>query len=127
MMLACVLVVDDNPDVLELLRTLLELKGFQVVTAEDGDMAWEFLPQIRPDVIVTDMRMPKVDGGELIRRVRSAPGFSSIPIVAISAYGRHDISEATALGAAATLRKPTDFYRLVDTIHQLLDDRPPPP
>src|SRR6185503_18428731 len=118
--------VDDNPDVLALLRALLELKGFQVVTAEDGHMAWEFLPQIRPDVIVTDMRMPKVDGSELIRRVRSAPGFSSIPIVAISAYGRHDISEATALGAAATLRKPTDFHRLVDTIRQLLDDRTPP-
>ncbi len=63
MIVACVLVVDDNPDVLELLRALLELKGFQVVTAEDGDSAWEFLPQIRPDVIVTDMRMPKMDGG----------------------------------------------------------------
>ena len=91
---ACVLVVDDNPDVLVVLRALLELKGFQVVTAEDGDIAWEFLKQIRPDVIVTDMRMPKVDGGELIRRVRSSPGFSGVPIVAISAYGRHDIAES---------------------------------
>jgi two-component system chemotaxis response regulator CheY len=123
MVSACVLVVDDNPDILAVLRALLELKGFEVMTAEDGQAAWEFLHQCRPDVILSDMRMPKVDGSELIRRVRNSPEFSAIPIVAMSAYGSGGMAEAKGLGAAATLRKPTDFYRLVDILRQVLAER----
>lgn len=124
---ACVLIVDDNPDVLTVLRALLELKGFEVMTSEDGEEAWRFLQQTRPDVIVTDMCMPRVDGSELIRWVQNSPDFSGIPIVAMTAYGRYDLAEVKVPGTVALLRKPTDFSRLADTLHQVLAARATPP
>jgi len=121
----CVLIVEDNPDVQELLRTLLEIKGFDVVSAEDGAAALQLLTHVRPDLMLTDMRMPKMDGAELIQCVRRSKEFADLPIIAMSAYGSGRMSEAKAAGATATIRKPTHFDRLVDTINKLL--APPPP
>lgn len=121
----CVLIVEDNPDVQALLRALLELKGFEVVSAEDGAAAWQSLTEIRPDVILTDLRMPKMDGVELIYCVRRAAEFADLPIIAMSAYGSGRMLEAKAAGATATIRKPTDFDRLVETINHVLSTSQP--
>jgi len=123
----CVLIVEDNPDVQELLRTLLEIKGFDVVSAEDGAAAWQLLTHVRPDLMLTDMRMPKMDGAELIQCVRRSKEFADLPIIAMSAYGSGRMSEAKAAGATATIRKPTHFDRLVDTINKLLSPHPSKP
>ncbi|MGH9766266.1 MAG: response regulator [Blastocatellia bacterium] len=114
-----VLVAEDNPDSQELLRTILENEGFIVTTASDGEKAIDILCEIKPDVLVTDLLLPSVSGGDLIRHVRSTAELAEIPIVVISAYGGDYESDALAVGANVVLKKPLDSGVLVDTINQL--------
>lgn len=117
---ATLLIAEDNPDTRSLLRWLLESEGFDVTTAEDGAAALKFLDLTQPDVILTDLMMPQVDGIELIRRVRGSSDLANIPIVALTAYGSNYIAQAKNAGANATLRKPEDLDQLVDTINQFI-------
>ena len=117
---AFILIAEDDPDTREYLSLLLQLEGFDVATAEDGAHALQSLAQTHPDLLLTDLMMPQVDGLELIRRVRGQREFADLPIVAMSAYGSGPISEAQAAGATATVRKPLDIASLINTISQML-------
>ena len=117
---AAVLIAEDNSDLRLLLHMVLESEGFEVTTAEDGDMALQALSQTHPDVLLTDLMMPKVDGIELIRRVRQWEEYIDLPIVAMSAYGSDHLAKAAMNGATATIRKPLDVDGLVSTIYQVL-------
>jgi len=117
---AFILIAEDDPDTREYLSLLLRLEGFDVATAEDGARALQSLAQTPPDLLLTDLMMPQVDGLELIRRVRQQREFADLPIVAMSAYGLSRISEAQAAGATATIRKPLDIENLISTISQVL-------
>jgi len=114
-----VLIAEDNPDSQLLLRTILESEGFIVTAASDGEKAIDILREIKPDILVTDLLLPSVSGGDLIRHVRSTVELAQIPIVVISAYGDHYESDALAVGANVVLKKPLDSDLLVDTIKRL--------
>ena len=113
-----VLIAEDNTDSQQLLRTILESEGFIVTTASDGEKAIDILREIKPDILVTDLLLPTVSGGDLIRHVRSTAELSQIPIVVISAYGDHYESEALAVGANIVLKKPLDSDLLINTLNQ---------
>ncbi len=113
-----ILIAEDNPDSQSLLQTILESEGFIVTTASDGEKAIEILQEIKPDILITDLMLPSVSGGDLIRHVRRTAELSQIPILVISAYGDYE-SDALAVGANAVLKKPLDSNVLVDTINQL--------
>jgi CheY-like chemotaxis protein len=113
-----ILIAEDNPDSQSLLQTILESEGFIVTTASDGEKAIEILQEIKPDILVTDLMLPSVSGGDLIRHVRHTAELSQIPIVVISAYGDYE-SDALAVGANVVLKKPLDSNVLVDAITQL--------
>jgi CheY-like chemotaxis protein len=114
-----VLIAEDNPDSQHLLQMILESEGFIVTTASDGEKAIDILCEIKPDILVTDLLLPTVSGGDLIRHVRSTANLAQIPIVVISAYGDHYESEALAVGANVVLKKPLDSDLLVNTIREL--------
>ncbi len=114
-----VLIAEDNPDSQQLLQTILESEGFIVTTASDGEKAIDILCEIKPDILVTDLLLPTVSGGDLIRHVRSTANLAQIPIVVISAYGDCYESEALAVGANVVLKKPLDSDLLVSVINQL--------
>lgn len=111
-----VLVAEDNADARDLLSVLLEGEGFVVVTANDGEKALQLLDEIRPDVIVTDLLLPLVGGGELIRYVRKRADLADVPIVVTSAYGRHYEAEALEAGATVVMQKPINADQLISTI-----------
>ena len=117
---ASILIAEDNPDIRSVLDWMLQSEGYDVVTAEDGAAAYQSITQIQPDVILTDLMMPEVDGLELIRRVRGTKEVADTPIVAMSAYGEDYFIEASAAGATAAIRKPDDIERLVETIERVL-------
>ena len=119
-MLAKVLVVEDNTDTRELIAVLLNMEGYAVTTAEDGQQGITQASLQRPDVIVTDINMPKLTGIEMIRKLRDLPEFSSVPIVVLTAYGIDLAQDALASGATQSLAKPVDFDLLVRTIKDLL-------
>ena len=89
-----------------------------MTTVSDGEKAIDILQEIKPDILVTDLMLPSVSGGDLIRHVRQTAELSQIPIVVISAYGDYE-SDALAVGANVVLKKPLDSNVLVDTIKRL--------
>jgi CheY-like chemotaxis protein len=109
-----VLVVDDEPDQRYLLRRIFERAGHDVVEAGDGAAALRSARESPPDLVVTDIMMPVMDGGELIRLLRSEPGTAGIPIVSVSGDWH------LAAGADAIVPKPYDWKELIATADVLL-------
>jgi len=111
-----VLIAEDNPDCLHLLHVVLENEGFVVLAAGDGAQALLILKDVKPDVIVTDLMLPLVSGGDLIRYVRKTAELAQIPIVVVSGYSRDYEAQAFEVGASVVLQKPIDLDLLVDTV-----------
>ena len=117
-----ILVVDDSDDTREMMAKLLELESFTVVTAEDGSAGLDTADAERPDLIITDVNMPRMNGIEMIRRLREQVGFATVPIMAITAYGNGVAKEALEAGADRAATKPIQFNALVVEIKQLLGE-----
>lgn len=83
---ARILIVEDNPQNLELMRYLLAAFGHEVLTARDGAEAAEVLRSDRPDLILCDIQMPRMDGYELVAWIRSRADLASVPVVAVTAF-----------------------------------------
>jgi two-component system cell cycle response regulator len=118
-----VLVVDDEPDKRLLLAFALENEGYQVLTAVDGVSGLQAVEQHQPDLIVTDVMMPRMDGYEMIRRVRANPQTKFIPVIIQSAArveGR-DVRLGSELGALGYLTDPTDLDLLRARARTLLE------
>jgi len=115
-----ILVVDDSDDTREMMAKLLELESFTVVTAEDGSAGLDTADAERPDLIITDVNMPRMNGIEMIKRLREQDGFATVPIMAITAYGNGVAKEALEAGANRAATKPIQFTELVVEIKELL-------
>lgn len=114
-----VLVVDDNADLRETLRTMLELSGFDVATAAGGETAIEMARSYRPDVVVMDLCMPGVDGFAAAKRFRADPDSASLPLISLSALPVPDAAGwSRRAGFDFHLSKPTDPDELVATLVQ---------
>lgn len=118
---ATILIVDDEPDLRELVKNVLVAKGYDVVMAEDGDEALAWARDKIPDLIVMDLNMPLMDGFEATRRLKADAETKSIPVIALSAEtvapSRDAIYEA---GCDAFVDKPIDFDILFDRIGEIL-------
>ncbi len=102
-----ILVVDDEEDILELVRFNLSREGFTLLSAETGEAAWEILQSQRVNLLVLDLMLPGIDGLELARRLKAEPRTQSIPIVMLSAKGEEaDIVAGLELGADDYVTKP---------------------
>src|SRR5205085_2195682 len=108
-----ILVVDDSSDTREMMTKLLEIESFNVVTAEDGRAGFDAAKAERPDMIITDINMPNLNGIEMIRLLRAEVEFVSVPIMAITAYGQSVAKEAIDAGADHAATKPIDFDSLI--------------
>ena len=119
-----VLVVDDDPQVLRLMRVNLELEGYDVVSAPDGEEALEAVVTEHPDVVVCDVMMPGVDGLTVLRNLRANPKTSKIPFVVVSAKAqRSDVKAALDMGADKYITKPFDPQELLDAVEHLLNTK----
>lgn len=115
---ANILVVDDEPQITRVLKTSLSSQGYGIRTARDGEEALQMIREWLPDLIVTDLRMPNMDGLELCRRVRSE---SRIPIIVLSVKGEETIKvEALDAGADDYVTKPFSMNELVARIRAAL-------
>ena len=116
-----ILFVEDSPDVLNLLRIELEDLGYSVLMARDGERGLEIATRELPDVIVSDIKMPRFDGYELIKHVRRIPPLAKIPAIALTGLGRNqDVEKAIHAGYNAHLCKPVDLNELVSLIEKLV-------
>jgi CheY-like chemotaxis protein len=115
-----ILVVDDSDDTREMMAKLLELESFTVITAEDGWVGLQMAEVEQPDLIITDINMPNLNGIEMIKILRKQHAFGKIPIMAITAYGTAIAAEALAAGANQATTKPIEFDSLITGIKRLL-------
>src|SRR5215813_12875397 len=119
-MAAKILLVEDNPDSCTYLARLLELKGYVVQTAPDGMEALKKVEAFHPDLIISDLMMPRLDGIGLVTTLRNSPTYQSTPVIAISAYGSGNLQSAVQAGANKALRKPLNFDHFFQTVENLL-------
>ncbi|MDB1087611.1 response regulator [Streptomyces sp. ACA25] len=108
-----VLVVDDSPAIRQLIRVILEMDGFEVVTAADGAECLEAVQWYRPDVITLDRAMPRLDGPSTARRLRRDPLTRNIPLVLVSA------APGQPVGVDAVVLKPFEPAELVRLVARL--------
>lgn len=118
------LVVEDIPDILTLLRATLEFKGYRVVTAREGNEALEAIEKERPALVITDILMPKMDGFSLVHHLRLNPATRDIPVVFLSAtyVAPEDKTFALNLGVIRFIEKPVDFDQFLPAISKLLEE-----
>ena len=115
-----ILIVDDDPSLLRLLSIRLKANGFDPITAESAERALSSLPAFQPEVIVTDMRMPGMDGMQLFREVHKR--YPTLPIIVLTAHGTiPDAVSATREGVFSYLTKPFDSQQLLKEIRLAID------
>lgn len=116
------LVVEDIPDILKLMDTTLRFKGFRVITARNGHEALEAIDKEHPLIVITDILMPKMDGFNLLHRLRINPETRNIPVVFLSAtyIAPEDKDFAITVGATRFIEKPIDLENFMLTISELL-------
>jgi two-component system sensor histidine kinase/response regulator len=118
---ATILVVDDEPNNLEVLQGLLGAEGFNIVSAADGEAALLSMPGCRPDLVMLDVRMPGLDGFEVCRRIKDDPATTFVPVVIVTALqGSADRLRGVAAGADEFLSKPYDHVELITRVKALL-------
>ncbi len=122
-----ILVVEDVPNILELLAVTLRFKGYPVLTALNGEEAMKRISEQRPALVITDILMPKMDGFALMHRLRTDPKTNQIPVVFLSAtyVTPEDKTFALSLGAARFLEKPVDTEEFLLTVAEILTQGPP--
>ncbi len=119
--MAKVLYIEDHPAQRDILAQMLELNGFDVAVASDGLEGVEKVRSWLPDLILMDLRMPRMDGFEAIKIIRSEDKTAQIPIIAISAWASAKHKErALDAGANEHFTKPVDLNRLLTTINRYL-------
>jgi CheY-like chemotaxis protein len=126
-----ILVVEDNEDNRKALARRLERRGFDVLTAADGNVGRDTAVAERPDLVLMDMNMPELDGWEATRSIAADPRTRGVPVIALTAHSMTgDRERALAAGCADYHAKPVDFSRLLAQIETLLKraapDRPLP-
>ena len=116
-----ILIVEDNPRNMRLLEMTLKVKGYSLLKATDGEEALDMAMTERPDLIIMDIQLPKIDGLEVTRKLRGIPAFSHTPIIAITAYAmKGDKEKAIDAGCDTYLPKPINTRELPGVIAKML-------
>jgi two-component system alkaline phosphatase synthesis response regulator PhoP len=117
-----VLIVDDDPLILDVLTTILDLEDLEVRSAPDGEAALDRLAEELPDVVVCDVMMPGIDGLEVCRRIKTNAATADVPVILLTARDRaEDRAAGEAAGCDAYLTKPFSPLDLIDQIAAVAD------
>jgi DNA-binding response OmpR family regulator len=116
-----ILIVDDEPSIVVPIQFLMEQQGYNVLVAENGEDALDIIYKYKPDLILLDIMLPRIDGYEVCEIVRLDPRYRDIKIIFITAKGREvEIAKGLALGADAYITKPFSNTELVSKVKELL-------
>lgn len=120
----CILVAEDNANIQELIQVSLEAAGFEVSLASNGKEALDRLHRQRPDLLLLDLQMPRLNGYNVLSLIRADPALRELPVIAITAYAMQgDRERALAAGFDGFLPKPVDRGVLLAELHRALQQR----
>ena len=126
---AYILIVDDDPDIIEGILMILETKSYRLATARDGKQCMEMVAEDIPDLLILDLLMPRMDGWGVIREMRSNPRYSSIPIMILSTViedasrRRYELETGFAMDIQGYVQKPAKPADLLSRVDKLLRER----
>jgi DNA-binding response OmpR family regulator len=116
-----VLVIDDDPVILELLRVNFEIEGFDVICASDGEQGLRMAQSEAPDVVISDIMMPRRDGLQLLNDLKSDPGTEDLPVILLSAKAqKSEVQQGLDMGADDYITKPFDPLELIDRLNAVM-------
>jgi two-component system alkaline phosphatase synthesis response regulator PhoP len=121
-----ILIVDDDPDILEGILTILESQPYRLATARDGKKCIEMIEEEIPDVLILDLLMPRMDGWGVIREMRSEPRFASVPIMILTTViedasrRRYELETGIAMDVQDYIQKPAKPADLIKRIERQL-------
>lgn len=122
---ARILVVDDEPDCISIIKCRLEWCHYEVISASNGEEGLQMAESEKPDLILLDTNMPVMNGHEMLERMRKHPTLQDTPVIMVTALcERQDIVAASAFGVADYVTKPVDFTSLLHKISNLLGKKP---
>lgn len=122
---AHLMIIEDDPDTLEMLRATLVKHGFQVTACDSASETLRLAPEQHVDLIISDIGMPAMDGFEMLKRLRELDRYASVPAIALSGYATHkDVKTALAAGFNAHVSKPVEPSELIAMVNQLLAKPP---
>ena len=117
-----ILITEDSPTVLEILKSVLEEEGYEIVSATDGQQALNLAKTEKPDLIVLDLMLPKIDGYKVCRMLKFDEKYKNIPIIMLTARTKEsDENLGKEVGADAYIRKPFQPEVIIDQIRKLLN------
>ena len=122
----CVLLCDDEIHILRASEFKFRRAGYDVICASDGQDAWEKIQQRCPDVLITDCQMPRMDGFQLITKLREDDATRDLPILMLTAKGfeKGHLETADRLGVATVVPKPFSPRQLLETVEKVLNQQP---
>jgi DNA-binding response OmpR family regulator len=120
-----ILLIENNDEMRDLMRTTLEQNGYEVATATDGVNGYDKALFMKPNVIVTGIQLPGADGIHLVRRLRDTPALAGTPILVTTPFGTGKATFSLQLGANAFEPMPIDPRSLLITVRRLLKSRKP--
>ncbi len=116
-----VLVIDDDPVILELLRVNFEIEGFDVVCASNGEEGLRLAHSAAPDVVISDIMMPRRDGLQLLSDLKADPGTEDLPVILLSAKAqKSEVQQGLDMGADDYITKPFDPLELIDRLNAVM-------
>jgi CheY-like chemotaxis protein len=122
-----ILIVDDDPDIIEGILTILESQPYRLATARDGKKCLQMIAEETPDLLILDLLMPRMDGWGVIRELRSEPRFNSIPIMVLTTViedasrRRYELETGMAMDIQDYIEKPAKPLDLIKRIERLLN------
>lgn len=118
-----IMVVDDNPDIITIVKTILEGRGYTVFSASSGPVLLNMLPNHKSDLIILDIMMPEMDGLEVLTRLKGKTETATIPVILLTAKVQYeDVLGGYKLGADYYITKPFTSTQLVNGINLLLGE-----
>lgn len=121
--MAKILIADDEHDIRELVAFTLKIAGHEVVVTTNGEEAYQTATQILPDLILLDVRMPRMTGYEACERIKANPNTQNIPVVFLSAKGQEsEVMAGMSVGASDYILKPFSLDYLTDRVKNILDE-----
>ena len=116
-----VLVIDDDPVILELLRVNFEIEGFDVICATDGEDGFKKAQAHHPDVVISDIMMPRRDGLQLLTDLKGDPLTEDLPVILLSAKAqKNEVQQGIDMGADDYITKPFDPLELIDRLNAVM-------
>lgn len=120
-----ILIVDDEPNIVLALELLMKREGYEIQSVDDGQKAFDAVREFRPDLIILDIMMPKMDGYEVCQRIRADASLKDISIIMLTAKGREvEREKGLALGADYYITKPFSTREVMLRIKEILSARP---